>query len=77
MVTCKKYDLAYRRVKEFLIQQYGKDDIYLDHLNLQFINDYELYLRVDCKLGVNMTAKMIQLLKKVVIMDRKHWNYRV
>lgn len=71
MVTCKKYDLAYRRVKEFLSHQYGKDDIYLDNLNLQFINDYELYLRVNCKLGINMTAKMIQLLKKVVIMARK------
>lgn len=66
MATYKKYELAYRRVKEFMLHRYSKEDIYLDNLDLQFINDFEIYLRVNCKLGVNMTAKMIQFLKKVV-----------
>jgi len=66
MDTYKKYELAYRRVQEFLFYQYSKEDIYLDNLNLQFVNDFEIYLRANCKLGVNMTAKMIQFLKKVV-----------
>lgn len=70
IVTYKKYDLAYRRVKTFLLQKCGKEDIYLDNLNLQFIND-ELYLRTECKLGINMASKMIQLLKKIVIQAKK------
>ena len=70
MDTYKKYELAYRRVQDFILQQYSKNDVYLDNLNFQFINDFEIYLRVDCKLGVNMTAKMIQFLKKVVNLAR-------
>jgi len=62
MDTYKKYELAYRRVKDFMLYQYSKSDVYLDNLNLQFINDFEIYLRVNCKLGINMTAKMIQFL---------------
>ena len=66
----KKYELAYRRVKDFMLNQYSKSDVYLDNLNLQFVNDFEIYLRVNCKLGVNMTAKMIQFLKKIVNLAR-------
>lgn len=68
--TYKKYELAYRRVQGFMLHQYSKNDIYLDNLNLQFVNDFEIYLRVNCKLGVNITAKMIQFLKKVVNLAR-------
>lgn len=70
MDTYKKYELAYRRVQEFMLHKYSKNDIYLDNLNLQFVNDFEIYLRVDCKLSVNVTAKMIQFLKKVVTLAR-------
>lgn len=66
MDTYKKYELAYRRVRDFMLIQYSKNDIYLDNLNLQFKNDFEIYLRGSCKLGNNMTAKMLQFLKKVV-----------
>ncbi|MFV0417842.1 MAG: site-specific integrase [Dysgonomonas sp.] len=70
MDTYKKYELAYRRVQEFMLLKYSKNDIYLDNLNLQFINDYEIYLLSDCKLGINMTAKMIQFLKEVANLAR-------
>ena len=70
MDTYKKYELAYRRVQDFLLCRYSKTDIYLDNLNLQFANDFEIYLLVNCKLGINMTAKMIQFLKKIVNLAR-------
>lgn len=70
MDTYKKYELALRRVQEFMLYQYSKEDIYLDNLNFQFVNDFEIYLRANCKLSVNMTAKMIQFLKKVVTLAR-------
>ncbi|MDD2245725.1 MAG: Arm DNA-binding domain-containing protein [Proteiniphilum sp.] len=34
MYTYKKYELAYRRVQEFMLHQYSQNDIYLDNLNL-------------------------------------------
>ncbi|MBD8388857.1 site-specific integrase [Dysgonomonas sp. BGC7] len=64
--TYKKYDLSYRRLKEFLKYKYGKEDIFLDHLTLGFVNDYEVYLRTKCYLGHNTTFKMIQYLKRIV-----------
>ena len=53
-----------------MLYKYSKNDIYLDNLNLEFINDFEIYLRTNCNFGVNMTAKMIQFLKKVVNLAR-------
>ncbi|WP_370788455.1 site-specific integrase [Bacteroides nordii] len=69
MSTYKKYDLAFRRIEQFIVKQ-GKTDIQLCHLDMCFINDYELFLRTDCNLGINMAAKMLQILKKVVLLAR-------
>lgn len=69
-VTCVKYDLALRRVRDFVKHQYNKEDIPLSLLNLLFIKDYEIYLKVDCNLGTNGAGKMIQILKRVVTLAR-------
>lgn len=64
--TYKKYDLAMRRIEEFLRFQYNLSDISLKELNLNFIRDYELFLRTNCSLSNNVAAKMIMFLKKIV-----------
>jgi len=68
--TYKKYELAYRRVSDFLIEKYDKNDIFLYNLDLTFIIDFEIYLRSDCNLGINMAAKMIQFVKKIITLAR-------
>lgn len=64
--TYKKYDLAMRRVSEFLQYQYNLSDISLKDLNLNFIRSYEIFLRTNCSLSNNVAAKMIMFLKKIV-----------
>lgn len=68
--TYKKYDLSYRRVKEFLKLRYRKEDIYLDNLSLEFIRDYEMFLSTKYELSHNTVFKMIQYLKKIVNLAR-------
>ncbi len=70
MSTYKKYDLAYRRLQDFMQLKYLKQDIYLDNLTFEFVNDFEIYLRTNCELGVNMTAKTLQFLKKIIKLAR-------
>ncbi len=65
---CKKYELAYRRTRDFLLEKRGVNDIALSALTMIFIRDFELYLRTQCKLGINQTAKMIQFIKRITRM---------
>ncbi|MFI3268307.1 MAG: site-specific integrase [Rikenellaceae bacterium] len=66
LTTYKKYKLAARRIEEFLKCRYNLSDIFLSELSYNFIKDYELFLRVNCKLSNNVAAKMIMYLKKIV-----------
>ena len=68
--TYHKYELAQRRIEEFMRLRYNISDIAFHDLSLMFINDYELYLRTHCKLSNNVAAKMIQYLKKIVTTAR-------
>ncbi|MFI3324060.1 MAG: site-specific integrase [Rikenellaceae bacterium] len=64
--TYKKYELAKRRLIEFLTFQYGITDIAMSELNLNFVRNYELFLKTEKELSHNVAAKMIQFLKKIV-----------
>lgn len=66
--TYDKYQIAKKRVIEFLEKRMNRKDIALNELNLTFIQNYELFLRTECKLSNNVVAKMIQFLKKMVTM---------
>ncbi len=63
--TYKKYELAKRRLEEFMKYRYQVKDMHLKDLNLNFIRDYELFLRSNCQLSNNVAAKMIMFLKKM------------
>lgn len=68
--TYHKYELAQRRVEEFMRFRYNISDIAFQDLSLMFIKDYEIYLRTNCNLSNNVAAKMIQYLKKIVTTAR-------
>lgn len=64
--SVQKYVLTRRRTAEFLESRYHLSNIAMRDLTLNFVRDYELYLRTECKLCNNVTAKTIQSLKKIV-----------
>ncbi|MFQ8807064.1 MAG: phage integrase SAM-like domain-containing protein [Alistipes indistinctus] len=55
--TFNKYDLTYRRLKEFLKVKMQKNDILLYQLDRNFVIDFETYLKTEYKLDTNSSEK--------------------
>ncbi len=70
--TVQKYNRCKKHLLEFLEQQYGTDDIRFNHINLQFIEDFEVFLKTDGKCCHNTTMKHIQTFKTVFRMATAH-----
>lgn len=55
-----------RLLKEFVKQKYGREDLYLRELNLNFIQSFHSFLRVDKRMAQNSSTKYLKLLKKII-----------
>lgn len=66
MSTYRKYELAKRRVTEFLRHRYNVSDMSMQDLTLDFVKEYEVFLKSNCELSHNVAAKMILFLKRIV-----------
>jgi len=64
--TLKGYITSEKHLTDFIRKQYAKDDIEINELNYAFINNFEHYLRADCKCSDVSAAKYIKHLKKIV-----------
>ncbi len=59
-------DYTFRLLKEFMKQQYKREDMYLRELNLNFIQSFHSFLRVDKGMCQNSSTKHLKLLKKIL-----------
>jgi site-specific recombinase XerD len=64
--TWVKYNTTQKHIEEFLQWKYQTKDTNIRHLNFEFINDFEFYLKSQKKIDVNTNAKYIKNLKKIV-----------
>lgn len=64
--TLKGYNTSEKHLTAFLKKQFGKTDIEINRLDLAFINDFEFYLKAECKITGVSAAKYIKHLKKIV-----------
>jgi site-specific recombinase XerD len=64
--TYSSYLRSYRHLFNFLSQKYGMEDIALDKLNLNFIDAYDFYLRVDRQMTQNTILGHLIILKKII-----------
>ena len=55
-----------RLLKEFVQQKYNREDLYLRELNLNFIQSFHSFLRIDKGMAQNSSTKHLKLLKKIV-----------
>lgn len=60
-----KYDLTYRRLKEFLKVKRDRDDIPLYSINHDFVMDFHTFLKVDHKLSINSSEKLLRIFKRI------------
>ena len=53
-------------LKEFVQQKYKREDLYLRELNLNFIQSFHTFLRIDKGMAQNSSTKHLKLLKKII-----------
>jgi len=64
--TYENYKISYNHLSGFIQSKYGVDDYPLKQLDMPFIDNYDLYLRVDAGLSSNSMICHIIYLKKMV-----------
>ncbi|WP_242157351.1 site-specific integrase [Aestuariivivens sediminis] len=64
--TWVKFDYAYKHVKAFIKHKYNRNDYPLNKLKLQFLADFEYYLKTEKGLGQATINKMIQRFRKPI-----------
>ena len=55
-----------RLLREFVQQKYKREDLYLRELNLNFIQSFHSFLRIDKGIAQNSSTKHLKLLKKII-----------
>ena len=55
-----------RLLREFVQQKYKREDLYLRELNLNFIQSFHSFLRIDKSMAQNSSTKHLKLLKKII-----------
>ena len=70
--TFNKYDLTYRRLKEFLKVKMRKNDILLCQVNRNFVMDFEAYLKIEYSLDTNSSEKLMRIFKRITTMCFKN-----
>ena len=70
--TFNKYDLTYRRLKEFLKVEMRKNDILLCQVDRNFVMDFEAYLKIEYKLDTNSSEKLMRIFKRITTMCFKN-----
>ena len=55
-----------RLLKEFVQQKYKREDLYLRELNLNFIQSFHTFLRIDKGMAQNSSTKHLKLLTKII-----------
>jgi site-specific recombinase XerD len=68
--TYKRYETCLKLIKEFLSNYLKKDDIYLEDINLQFVTEFDYYLRVNRNCNNNTTVKYLKNFKKIINLSR-------
>jgi len=64
--TWVKYETTRKHIKDFLLHKYKRTDISLKELNIEFISDFEFYLKTQKQIDLNTNAKYIKNLKKII-----------
>ncbi len=64
--TVLRYDTALKHTREFIRDNYKKEDVYLSELNYEFVCDFEIFLKARKGIAHNTSMKYVKSLKKVI-----------
>lgn len=64
--TLSKYLATRKRVADFILYKYKKEDLPIRSVDFQFVTDYEVYLKSVCNCAHNSTVKHLRYLKQII-----------
>ena len=70
--TLQKYNVAYKRMADFIKEYYHVSDISLKEVNHMFLHNFEIYLMTTCRCKENTTAKFLQRFRTIIIMAKNN-----
>ena len=70
--TLQKYEVAHRRMADFIKEYYHVSDISLKEVNHMFLHNFEIYLMTSCNCKENTTAKFLQRFRTIIIMAKNN-----
>ncbi len=65
-LTLQRYKTGLKHVCEFMLRQFGTDELLLRDIDHRFINSFEHYLKVTAKCQHNSAMKHVKALKKIM-----------
>lgn len=70
--TIKRYETTMSHVKEFMLQEFHCNDMFLSELKYEFVSGFEHFLKTDHHCNHNSTMKYIKNFRKVINMAIKY-----
>lgn len=70
--TLQKYEVARKRMADFIKEYYNVSDISLKEVNHMFLHNFEIYLMTSCNCKENTTAKFLQRFRTIIIMAKNN-----
>ena len=70
--THQKYEVARKRMADFIKEYYNVSDISLKEVNHMFLHNFEIYLITTCKCKENTTAKFLQRFRTIILMAKNN-----
>ncbi|MEG0994114.1 MAG: site-specific integrase [Bacteroidales bacterium] len=64
--TLEKHLTTYKHLQSFISQQYAKDDLPIEAIDIKFLSDFEFYLRTSKNIGNNTTVKYLKNTGKIL-----------
>lgn len=64
--TVQRYESLMRITGEFLLKEYGSEDLYLDELPVHLVEDYEFYMKTERRCVHNTVMKNLKNFKKII-----------
>lgn len=71
------YTHSFRLIKEYIKNQYNREDMFLLELNYSFIENFNIFLRTEHKQRINTTIKHLKCLKRItnIAIANKYLNF--
>ncbi len=64
--TLRKFEESKNHLKFFMKDYYGKEDVFLENLNIKFINDFDYFLKTKKSLKQVTINKHLERLRKII-----------